>query len=234
MTSAEIAGAFENLSTPLVADALVRLALPLRVAPREIRAHVGTRVAGRALPACHAGSVDIFLEAFEQADRGDVLVIDNGGRTDEGCIGDLVAIEATTHGIGGIVLWGTHRDSADLQRIGLPVFSCGVCPNGPLRARERELDALARARVGWQLVEGHDVVFADLDGVLFINDGQLPAVLNMASDIAKRERRQAERVRAGQSLRAQLQFQDYLHRRDRDPQYTFRQHLRTIGGAIEE
>jgi regulator of RNase E activity RraA len=217
-----------------VADALVRLALPLRVAPREIRAHVGTRVAGRALPACHAGSVDIFLEALEQADRGDVLVIDNGGRTDEGCIGDLVAIEASTHGIGGIVVWGTHRDSADIQHIGLPTFTCGVCPNGPLRARERELDALDRARVGWQLVDRQDAVFADLDGVLFVNEDQLPAVLKMASEIATRERRQAARVREGQSLRAQLQFEDYLHRRDQDPQYTFRQHLRTIGGAVEE
>jgi regulator of RNase E activity RraA len=100
-------------------------------------------------------------------------------------------------------------------------------------ARENASSRPDRARVGWQLVERQDAVFADLDGVLFINEDQLPAVLQMASEIATRERRQAARVREGQSLRAQLQFQDYLHRRNQIPD-TFRQHLRTIGGAIEE
>jgi 4-hydroxy-4-methyl-2-oxoglutarate aldolase len=31
---------------------------------------------------------------MEHAAPGDVLVIDNGGREDEGCIGDLAALEA--------------------------------------------------------------------------------------------------------------------------------------------
>ena len=46
------------------------------------------------MPARHYGSVDVFLEALSSAGPGDVLVIDNGGRTDEACIGDLVALEA--------------------------------------------------------------------------------------------------------------------------------------------
>jgi 4-hydroxy-4-methyl-2-oxoglutarate aldolase len=234
MISVEIARAFDELSTPLVADALVRLSLPVRVAPREIRNVVGTRVAGRALPAAHAGSVDVFLEAIEDAASGDVLVIDNGGRTDEGCIGDLVAIEASTQGLGGIVLWGTHRDSAELAAIGLPLFSCGVCPNGPLRARTREADALKRARLGWQLVERSDAVFGDLDGVLFVNDQHLSDVLEVAREIAGRERQQAALVRQGRSLRAQFRLHEFVSRRLEDPTHTFRQHLRGLGGAIEE
>jgi 4-hydroxy-4-methyl-2-oxoglutarate aldolase len=39
-------------------------------------------MAGRVLPTRHY-SVDIFLEALTDADAGDVLVVDNGGRTDE-------------------------------------------------------------------------------------------------------------------------------------------------------
>jgi regulator of RNase E activity RraA len=234
MTSTEIAAAFDRLSTPLVADALVRLSLPIRLAPREVRPFVGTKLAGRVLPACHAGSVDVFLEAMDRASLADVLVIDNGGRTDEGCIGDLVAIEASAQGLGGIVVWGAHRDSAELAEIGLPTFSCGVCPNGPLRARERDGDALVRARVGWQLVEMSDAVFGDLDGVLFVSDRHLEAVLPLAAEIASRERRQAQLVRDGRSLREQFRLKEYVSRRDADGRYTFRQHLRTIGGAIEE
>ncbi|HEY7497871.1 MAG TPA: hypothetical protein VH740_05145 [Vicinamibacterales bacterium] len=234
MTSPDIAAAFETLSTPLVADALVRLSLPVRVAPREIHPAIGGRLAGHALPARHAGSVDVFLEAIQFADAGDVLVIDNGGRTDEACFGDLVGIEASTQGVGGILLWGSHRDSAELAAIGLSVFSCGTCPNGPPRARTRDADALVRARIGWQLVERTDVVFADLDGALFVNEQHVEDVLDLAKNIADRERRQAALVRQGRSLRQQFRFADFIARRGTDSTYTFRKHLRQIGAVIEE
>jgi 4-hydroxy-4-methyl-2-oxoglutarate aldolase len=234
MTSVEVARSFADLSTPLIADAVVRLSLPVRVAPREIHPCVGTRLAGRVLPAAHAGSVDVFLEAIAAATRGDVLVIDNGGRTDEGCFGDLVAIEARSQGLGGIVLWGSHRDSVELEKIGLPVFSCGVCPNGPLRARDREPDALTRARLGWQLVDPTDVVFADRDGVVFVNDQHVDDVLAAARVIARQERQQADLVTRGCPLREQFKLDDYLKRRLEDPNHTFRQHLRGLGAAIEE
>ena len=82
---------FADLSTPLLADACVRGDVPLRAAPPGIRAVVpGHRLAGRALPARHYGSVDVFLEALGRAEPGDVLVVDNGGRSDEACVGDLV------------------------------------------------------------------------------------------------------------------------------------------------
>lgn len=48
------------------------------------------------------------------------------------------------------------------------------------------------------------------------------------------EREQARRIRAGETLRQQTAFDDYLARRAADPSYTFRRHLRRIGGAIEE
>src|SRR5205823_14289002 len=59
---------------------------------------------------------------------GDVLVVDNGGRCDESCVGDLVVLEAQAAGLGGIVIWGLHRDTADIRAIGLPVFSLGAIP----------------------------------------------------------------------------------------------------------
>ena len=72
---------FAGLSTPLVADACIRREVPLRVAPPGIGAVIpGRQIAGRALPARHYGSVDVFLEAFSSAGQGDVLVVDNGGR----------------------------------------------------------------------------------------------------------------------------------------------------------
>jgi regulator of RNase E activity RraA len=85
----------------------LRLKIPFRIAPSGIAPLLpGQRLAGHALPAIHSGSVDVFLEAMQHGHSGDVLVIDNGGRTDEGCIGDLTVLEAQACGLGGIVVWG--------------------------------------------------------------------------------------------------------------------------------
>jgi regulator of RNase E activity RraA len=131
-----------TLTTAHLADACVRARIPVRCAPAPLRAAVpGSRLAGRVAPARHVGSVDVFLEALEGTAPGDVLVVDNSGRLDEAGVGDLVALEAQAAGLDGIVIWGLHRDTADIRAIGLPVFSLGAIPTGPLR-----LDPAHRAR----------------------------------------------------------------------------------------
>ena len=192
------------------------------------------RAQGRVLPARHFGSVDVFLEALNGASAGDVLVIDNAGLLDEGCIGDLIVLETKNAGVAGIVVWGAHRDSAELRRIGLPVFSYSTVPNGPLRTRPRTADALDVAHVGSIAVTRDDLVFADDDGAVFVSSGELPEVLRDAEAIIAMERRQVQLANEGTGLREQFGFDDYLSRRAADPGYTFRDHLRQRGNAVEE
>lgn len=227
--------AFAELSTPLIADATLRLKIPLRISPPWIRPVTPNQgLAGPALPVRHFGSVDVFLEAMQNAQRGDVLVIDNGGRLDEGCIGDLTALEAEHCGLAGVVVWGAHRDTPELRQIGLPIFSYGTCPSGPQRLDPRDALALRSARFGDFIVEPRDLVFADDDGCLFLRTEKIDDVLRVAREIYQRERHQAEAIKHGQALRDQLQFARYLERRATDSSYTFREHLRKISGAIEE
>lgn len=227
--------AMPELTTPLIADACVRLGLAVRAAPPGIRPlSAGMHATGRALPVRHYGSVDVFLEAYESARPDDVIVIDNAGRSDEACVGDLAVLEARAAGLAAMVVWGLHRDTAELAGIGFPVFSYGAYAVGPLRLDDRDEDTFTRAGFGPHIVTPDDVVFADDDGVLFVADEHLSAVLDTARRISETERRQAERINAGETLREQTAFADYLQRRRGDPAYTFRLHLRRIGGAIEE
>jgi regulator of RNase E activity RraA len=226
---------FADLSTPLIADAAVRLQLEILIAPSGIRPVIpGSLLAGHALPARHFGSVDVFLEAMEAAQSGDILVIDNGGLLDEGCIGDLTALEAQASGLSGIVVWGAHRDTPELRQIGLPIFSYGSWPSGPQRLDPRSEDALRTARFGeFQVTKDH-IVFADDDGCVFVPQPSSEKLFKIAREIWQKERKQAERIRSGKNLREQLKFKDYLAKRSVNPRNTFRQHLKDIGGAIEE
>ena len=218
-----------------MADACVRVGVPLRAAPPGISPVVpGSRAAGRVLPARHYGSVDVFLEVLAAAEAGDVLVVDNGGRLDEACVGDLTVLEAQAAGVAALVVWGLHRDTPELRAIGFPVWSYGSYPPGPSRLDAQEDDALTSARFGDHEVTVEDVLFADDDGVLFVGTDRLDEVLAAAEGIRRKERDQAARIRSGVPLRTQTSFDDYLARRAADPSYTFRQHLRDVGGAIEE
>lgn len=234
MDAVTLQTSFLDLTTPHVADACLRLGVRVRCAPATVRpVWPGVRVVGRARPAQHVGSVDVFLEALERADAGDVLVVDNGGRDDEACVGDLVALEVARAGLAGMVVWGQHRDTADLRAIGLPLFSTGAYPGGPERLDARPDDALDRARVGACVVEAGDVVLADDDGVLFLPADRVDDLVEAAARIRDTERRQAAHMRLGTPLREQTRFADYLEARTTRG-VSFRQHLRSLDAAIEE
>ncbi len=192
------------------------------------------RVAGRVLPARHRGSVDVFIEALKKSSPGDVLVIDNQGRIDESCIGDLTVLEVRAWGLSGVVVRGLSRDTSELIEIGFPVFSYGSLSPGPRRLDERGPLDLISAEWSNFTVDNTDSVFADDDGVIFVPSTNLHDILKVARSIYRTERDQAEKIKVGKKLWEQFDFDGYLKLRETDPSYSLRKHSRTRGGAVEE
>ena len=124
--------------------------------------------------------------------------------------------------------------SREMSEIRLPLFSLGTIATGPLRLDARPRDVFEFANVGEHRVSQRDIVVADADGVLFLPADRIEALVASAFSIRETEERQAKTISEGGSLREQLKFREYLTRRNADAGYSFRQHLRTIGGAIEE
>lgn len=155
-------------STAAIADAALRLGIAVRPGPARLRPVLpGLVFSGPARPVTHLGSVDVILETIDAAPPGGVLVVDNGGRTDEACVGDLLVLEASLAGLAGAVIWGLHRDAAQLREIGLPLHSLGAFPFGPRRVPVGG-PAMTVAVVDGITVTAEDYVAGDDDGTLFL------------------------------------------------------------------
>lgn len=224
----------DRLSTPHLADGCLRTGTPIRFAPSSVRPILPTmNCHGPARPVRHVGSIDVFLEAFESVEPGEVLVIDNAGRVDEACIGDIILLEGKSAGLTGFVIWGLHRDARELMQIGFPVFSMGALPTGPQRLHSRPPDIFSRAMFGTHAITHEDYVVADENGVLFLPRNRLSKVVAAASAYRETEARQLRAMREGRTYRAQTRFAEYSTRRQREPDYGFRQHLKDIEAAGE-
>ena len=155
-----------------------------RVGSHELKPNFAG-VSPRALPGRLAmGEARMCFSRRSPRKKGDMLVIDNGGRNDESWIGDLGVGEAFISGIAGTVCRGTHRDTGAILAFGAKVWSLGSCPNGPLELRRGHVTALEAANLGSVTVTMDDYVFADEDGVVVVSRENLDRIVETAQDIA--------------------------------------------------
>lgn len=190
-----LAARFRALSTCDVSDAMDRLGLrgttvgivPLWACPRIAGPAATLKLARRGPHSTAFGT----LELIRDSRRGDVLVIDNGGRVEVNSWGGIATFTATRKGIAGVVIDGATRDLDEMKEFQFPCFARGVVQT-TVRGRTAMLGYNVPVRFGGNTVRPGDYIVADDNGVVVVPHARVPEVL----DLAERTRAIESRVRA--------------------------------------
>ena len=136
--------------------------------------------------------------ALYQAPPGAVLVCDGAGSRRCALFGELMATDAVSQGLAGLVVAGPVRDIADIDGLGFPVWCTGTAPGQAAKATV--ISVGLPVVVGGALVSSGDQVIADRDGVVVVPAAEWPALQGEVAAIAAKEERTRDRLAAGERL----------------------------------
>lgn len=139
-----------------------------------------------------------LVQALQDVQPGDVLMVGAGGFTGCAVTGDLVLGMARNSGAVGFVTDGCVRDLTGLRAVGVPAWAAGVTPNSPQRHRPGKI-GFAIALAGHPVASG-DIVVADLDGVVVVPQARIAEVLARLPQIRAAEAKADAAVRNGARL----------------------------------
>ncbi|WP_175918444.1 RraA family protein [Burkholderia pyrrocinia] len=198
----ELVALFAGLDTPGVSDAMDKLGLhgqTLGVMPLTDYPHVvvGPAFTVKYVPASvPPGTVGDFIDDVAQ---GDVVVIDNDGRTDCTVWGDIMTQYAGLRGIAGTVIDGVCRDVNKALRDNYPLFTAGrFMRTGKDRVQVEAVNATVG--IGTVRVAARDIVVADANGVVVVPRGRAREVAEVARQIEETESRIREQLALGKTL----------------------------------
>lgn len=188
----DLVAGFCELPVANISDNLER-----SVGARGIRPyHRGGKLAGIARTVKTAPGDNAFIyRAFEQANPGDVLVVDGGGFLDRALIGEIMVSIALSRRLGGMVLDGAIRDIASISEGDFPIFARGVIHLGPYKNGPGELGG--SVSIGGMIVSQGDIIVGDEDGVVAFPAETGRALLEATKAQAQREAKIIDSIRAG-------------------------------------
>jgi 4-hydroxy-4-methyl-2-oxoglutarate aldolase len=133
----------------------------------------------------------LLHRAYAYAQAGDVLIANCSGFYEAGYWGDLMSLGAKTKGINGLVIDACVRDADDIEAMGFPVFSRGLCIRGTSNHGDGTLNE--PIIIGDVLINPGDIVVGDRDGVVVVPQNRIEEVIEKAiAREAKEERTKIE------------------------------------------
>lgn len=203
---------FKKLDTTCVSDAMDKIGIECCVYGVK-PVQFGWKICGRAFTVHYApcgavkGTVGDFLDDVEP---GQVIVIDNGGRTNCTVWGDIMAKTARQMGISGTVIDGVCRDIPAVLSCGYPVFSKGYYMR---TGKDRVYVDGVNVPVTLSDISvfPQDVILGDDTGVVVVPQSRAEEVAEIAEEIDRKEQEILKMVAKGSSLKEARAFTGYHH-----------------------
>ncbi|XVJ96754.1 RraA family protein (plasmid) [Burkholderia vietnamiensis] len=198
----ELVALFAGLDTPGVSDAMDKLGLhgqALGIMPlaNYAKAVVGPAYTVKYVPASNPpGTVGDFIDDVAE---GDVIVLDNDGRTECTVWGDIMTQYAGLRGIAGTVIDGVCRDVNKALGDNYPLFTAGrFMRTGKDRVQVESVNL--PVGIGTARVASRDIVVADANGVVIVPRGRAREVAQIAREIEEVESHIRKQIAHGKSL----------------------------------
>jgi 4-hydroxy-4-methyl-2-oxoglutarate aldolase len=157
----------------------------------------GSRVAGPArIALCASGDNSMVHAVIAHASPGDVVVLTSVEPAPLALIGELLATQAQTRGVAGILVDGAARDVDELAAIGLPIWTRFVRAQGATKGEVGKLDV--PVVIGGAEIRPGDLVVMDCDGAMALPIERVDEVLPLAVERAEREAAMRVRYAAGE------------------------------------
>ena len=196
---------FEKLSSTNVSDAMDALGYKgatcgIRPMIQRWNKIVGPAVTMRMTAAgLTPQKTHLGMNAIASAEKGNVIVIDNGGRMDSSCWGGILANAAKTKGVAGTVIDGCCRDLDDCIEADYTVYARGtvVCT---ARGRVIEESTNQMVQFGGVQVRPGDIVMGDSSGIVIVPQEAVDAVLAKAEELWQKEEDMIAEIRAGADI----------------------------------
>lgn len=198
----ELVALFVGLDTPGVSDALDKLGIhgqAIGIAPlaNYTKVTVGPAYTVKYVPAAvPPGSVGDFIDDVAE---GDIIVIDNDGRTDCTVWGDIMTQYAGLRAIAATVIDGVCRDVGKALADGYPLFTAGrFMRTGKDRVQVESVNATVG--IGTVRVASRDIVVADANGVVIVPRARAREVAEAAHKIETTEAAIREQIAKGATI----------------------------------
>lgn len=144
---------------------------------------------------CPPGDNLMLHHAVTLAGPGDILVATTGNYVLAGAWGEILTVAAQARGIGGLVIDGAVRDTGAIAPRAFPIFSRGLAIGSCTKERFGALNE--PMIIGGVRVRPGDIVVADVDGVVIIDQDQAAQVLVSAELRRSKEQALIEQLQKG-------------------------------------
>jgi 4-hydroxy-4-methyl-2-oxoglutarate aldolase len=128
---------------------------------------------------------------------GDVLVIATGAFTQAAVIGEKLVGMARNQGAVAIVTDGLVRDSAGIERVGIPVFAAGAIVNSCFKHGPGQIGL--PISIGGVPVAAGDLLAGDRDGVVCVPHRDIDAVCATITGLHDEEKKMFDEILEGGS-----------------------------------